>query len=58
MAEAYAQSKIGTLPYYKFFEYTKGSPEYEVLPDISADNRPLKFMIEVYVNNYINLAMA
>ena len=57
MANTYAQSKIGTLPDNKFLEYTKGSPEYKTLPDVSADGRTLKFMIEVYVDNYINLAM-
>ena len=57
-AESYAQSKIGSLPNHKFLEYTKGSPEYEALPSASADSCPLKFMIEVYVDDYINLAMA
>ena len=37
---------------------TKGSPEYEALPEVSADNLPLKFMKEVYVDDYISLAMA
>ena len=49
---------MGSLPTHKFLEYTKGSPEYEALPYISADSRPLKSMIEVYVDNYINLAIA
>ena len=57
VAEAYAKLKIGTLPDHNFPEYTNGSPEYEALPNILANRRPLKFMIEVYVDNYINLAM-
>ena len=58
VAESYVQSKIGSLHNHKFLEYTKCSLEYEVLPDVWADSRPLKFMIEVYVNDYINLTMA
>ena len=34
------------------------SDEYEALSDVSADSHSLKFMIEVYVDNYINLTMA
>ena len=33
------------------------NPEYETLPDLLADECPLKFMIEVYVEDHINLAM-
>ena len=58
MAESYAQSKIGSLPDHKFLEYTKGSTENEALPNMSANGHPLKFIIEVYVNDYINLAVA
>ena len=58
VGEKYDQSKISTLPNHKFLEYTKGSPEYEVLPDVMADNRPLKFMLEVYVDNYTSIAIA
>ena len=58
VAKSYAQSKIRSLPEHKFLEYTMGSPEYEALPKVSADGRPLKFMIEVYIDNFINLMMA
>ena len=57
MAESYAQSKFGSLPDHKFLEYTKGSPEYKALPDMSADDCTLNFMIDVYIDDYINLAM-
>ena len=53
VGEEYAQSKIGTLPYHKFLEYTTGSPEYKALSNNAADDQPLIFMMEVYVDNYI-----
>ena len=58
VTESYAQSAIGSLPAHKFLMYTKGSPEYEALPDVSPDGRPLRFMIEVYVDDYMHLAIA
>ena len=58
MTESYAQSRLGSLPNHKFLKYTKGSPEYEALPERSTDERSLKFMIEVYVDDYIHLATA
>ena len=58
MIESYAQSRLGSLPNHKFLKYTKGSLEYEALPETSTDERPLKFMIEVYVDDYIHLAIA
>ena len=56
--KSYAQPKIGSLPDHKFLEYTNGSPEDKALPDVSVGGRPLKFMIEVYINDYTNLAVA
>ena len=32
--------------------------EYQALPNVLADSRSLKFMVEVYIDEYINLAMA
>ena len=58
VAELYAQSAVGSLPDHKFLRYTKGIPEYKALPDVSANGRPLKFMIEVYIDDYINLVIA
>ena len=40
--EEYTQSRIGSHPDHKFFEYTKGSPEYEALPDVLVGNCPMK----------------
>ena len=58
VAESYAQSTIGSLSNHKFLRYTKDSPEYKALPDVLADGHPLRFMIEVYVGDCINPAIA
>ena len=44
-----AQTTIGGLPDNKYLKYTKNRSEYLALFDNSPEDRPLKFMMEVYV---------
>ena len=59
VAEHYAAAPIGSLPNHKFLPHTQSMPEYLALPDEPVDpNHPLMFMMEVYVDDYISLAVA
>ena len=58
VAEHYAAAPIGSLPDHKFLSHTKAMPEYKALPDEPVDpTHPLMFMMEVYVDDYISLAV-
>ena len=58
VAEHYAAAPIGSLPEHKFLSHTQSMPEYLALPDEPADpSHPLQFMMEVYVDDYISLAV-
>ena len=57
MDKEYAQTKVGTIPYHKFPKCTKDNLQYDTLPNNSPDDRPLKFMMEFYVDGYISLAI-
>ncbi len=57
VAAQYAESKIGSLKPHKFLPYTTVMDEYQSLPG-EADEDALHYMIEVFVDDYISLAMA
>ena len=57
MAAQYAETPIGSLPNHKFQQYTEGSAAFHELPE-STNNTTLKYLIEVYVDDYINLVLA
>ena len=56
VASQYAQTPIDSLPTHKFLHHTQQSMEYRNLPDHS--DSQLKFVMEVYMDDYINLAIA
>ena len=57
VAQVYAPKKVGGLPPHKFDEYTRTSTEYNALPSAPLDDRKLKYLIEVYVDDYIRMCV-
>ena len=56
VAEDYAETPIGSLPEHKFESYTAGGSDYNELPAVSDGD--LRYLVEVYVDDFINLAIA
>ena len=57
MAAQYAKCPIGSLPPHKFRSITETAPEFKQLPPTAPADSPLQYVLEVYVNDYIALAM-
>ena len=57
MSEEYVPAKIDLLPNHKFLTHIKSSTAYLTLPNESTTNNLLKFMIEVYVDDCICVAI-
>ncbi len=56
-ASEYMETGIGTRPSHKFEEYATGSADYVALPLASSDKHKLRYMLEVYVNDFISLVI-
>ncbi|KAL7458421.1 hypothetical protein ACHAWC_009998 [Mediolabrus comicus] len=56
VAEDYVETPIGSRPAHKFEAYTKGDAAYQQLP--AKSDGPLRYLIEVYVDDFIPLAIA
>ena len=56
VAEQYLQLPVGTLPDHKFLSKTEQHPEIHELPRTETTSA-LKFMLEVYMDDYIGLAI-
>ena len=57
VAQDYAQTPVGSLPSHKFEGYTKTSSEYLDLPTAATDSSDMKFIVEVFVDDYIGVCM-
>ena len=57
VADQYAESPIGTLPTHKFESHTTVAQEFRSLPKFSPSTEELRYMIEVYVDDYIGIAI-
>jgi hypothetical protein len=53
----YAEMPMGSLPEHKFLKHAMGNDEAQKLPD-KASNDGFNYIIEVYVDDFISLAMA
>ncbi len=54
----YCEIKLGTaLPPRKFLHYAIGNPSYGNLPDHSTKGYKMKYLLEVYVDNFISLVI-
>ena len=58
VAEQYCQAPLGTLKPHKFLHYTQGSPSSQTLPLTVVEDRPFRFMLEVFVDDFMSLAIA
>ena len=55
VAEDYVETNIGSRPEHKFEQYTAGGEDYEKLPPRKEGD--LKYLLEVYVDDFISLAI-
>jgi hypothetical protein len=55
VAEQYLQQPVGSLPHHKFLERTQQHNEINSLP--TTDTTPFKFVLEVYMDDFIGLAI-
>ena len=57
MAQDYCEAKIGTLPPHKFTNYVTGNQAYEELPESDDSGYTCRYLLEVYVNNFVSLVV-
>ena len=54
----YTETLVGSCSDHKFLHMTQGSPKFEALPpECSTPDDPLRYLIEVYMDDYIGLAI-
>ena len=58
VADKYCQAPIGSLTPHKFLSYTEGSQSSATLPLVAASTIPFRFLIEVFVDDFMSLAIA
>lgn len=58
VAEKYCQAKMGSLPPHKFAKYMKGSDEYLSLPTSTDMDEFMRYMLEVFVDDFMSLVIA
>jgi len=59
VAEWYTETPVGCLPTHKFIRHTQLAPSYQSLPARpQAQHTPFRYLIEVYMDDYIGLATA
>jgi hypothetical protein len=56
-ATDYIKTKIGTRPCHKFERYATGLKDYEALPMATRGKPKLRYMLEVYVDDFISLVI-
>ena len=56
VAQQYIETEVGSLPNHKFLRFARGSDAYNALPRKS-DAKDLRYLMEVYVDDYISLAI-
>jgi len=57
IATRYAETPVGSHSAHKFSKYTEAHSDYQALPE-TGDDGNLRYLIEVYVDDYISIAMA
>ena len=56
VAVQYIKTPIGSLPNHKFIEHTTKSDDFKAMPLVNDVNK-LSYLVEVYADNYISLAI-
>jgi hypothetical protein len=57
IASDYCNTPIGSLPLHKFNKHLTGDKDYNALPTKAAGNDPCQYGLEVYVNNFMSIAI-
>jgi hypothetical protein len=57
VAHDYCETKIGTLPPHKFTNYVIGNQAYEDLPERDELGRRFRYLLEVYVVDFVSLVI-
>ncbi len=57
VAEQYAETRVGSLPTHKFISHAMAGQDVESLPE-TGGNGPLQYFIDVYVDDFIPMAIA
>jgi hypothetical protein len=58
VASKYAEARIGALDDHKFSKFARGSKAFEDLPEKAGNSQVLRYCYEVYVDDFIPLAIA
>jgi hypothetical protein len=58
VASKYAEARVGALDEHKFSKYARGSKAFEDLPEKAGNSHALRYCYEVYVDDFIPLAIA
>ena len=58
VAKQYMRMQIGLLPAHKFQHLIEVNPEFAELPEHDLSNDPFKYMVEVYVDDFVAIAVA
>ncbi len=53
----YIKTKISLLPSHKFEHYAVDSPNYTDLPETAIESKGFRYMVEVYVNDFMSLVI-
>ena len=57
VAEQYIKTPMGSLVPHKFAKLTEVNPDFAELPKSDILDKPFNYMLEVYMNDYIVLAI-
>ena len=57
VAQDYCETELGTLPPHKFTHYVTGNHAYAELPETDPTGRPFRYLLEVYIDNFVSLVI-
>jgi hypothetical protein len=57
VAQDYCETKLGSLPPHKFTHYVIGNKAYDELPEQNENVKPFQYLLKVYVDNFVSLAI-
>jgi hypothetical protein len=58
VSTSYCQAPIGSLPGHKFGKYIEGREDFAILPMTSPTDDNMKFLLEVFVDDFMSLVIA
>ena len=57
VAHDYCETELGSLPPHKFTHYVTGNHAYAELPETDPTGRPFRYLLEVYVDDFVSLVI-